>query len=1137
VTDVKQAEKDAKEALKLAEVEAKKKQKEDAAAAKFAEKEAKASAKLAGKEAKKKKAEEAAAAKLAEKEAKKKKEEAAAAAKLMEKEAKKKKDAQPAEKPEEGLSFAKKDLTLQILFDKLDTDGNGVLSREEVLAGAELLNMTDAQASTFFDELDVDGEGTVDRVEFQQAEDLMIKYHKFSAKYLALMKKLKTDELFETLDVDGGAVLTKDEVVAGARHLMMTPIQAAIFFNDLDKDKNGTLDRSEWGGIDDLIQEYDELMLEASESFDGLPWMPQPEKLKAAREKEQVDRKALADLIEKTKSRRRKMGTPPVSPRDDAEIKFFGNLSYGNMVKEEDGSAAPKDVSSKLGMSFLAEKLTINELFERLDENGDGELSREEVIAGADLLNMTEEQASAFFDDLDVDKSGAIDRKEFEQAEKLMRAYIAFSEKYKVLMKKFEADDLFDKLDTDEDGTLTREEVTAGAALLEMTEKQASKLFSQLDVDKNGALDRSEWTGLDALLVEYDELMVEASKTFDGAAMGLKLPEKVQLARDKEKKDRARLADIVERMKRKRSKPKPPGLVVFAGGATLAEMVGDDKEAEKPKKIEAGMSFLAEKLTINELFERLDENGDGELSREEVIAGASLLNMTEEQASAFFDDLDDDGSGAIDRKEFEKAEDLMRAYIAFSEKYKVLMKKFEADDLFDKLDTDGDGTLTREEVIAGAALLEMTEKQAAKLFDDLDEDGSGGIDRSEWKNFDDLIKEYEDLMIVASKTFDGMAMLQKVPEKVRLAREKEKKDRATMADIIERMKRRRRQTAEDRLGAAAQRAKDTVRERNARKNIQVLRFAVLLTVCAGRAKVKSRMCSITFATTFSGGRLFDGPTREQFMRTAAFALSVPRESVKLVNDEVVVVAAAEGSSTLTLRVACLPTLKAATDAAHATVDPECFASAMRWAKLGKCTVASCTVSHPASIGGTTVIYAPGDESAAAKQQLEEDELRRFLAVATAAQEELLRLERSREAAAREAEAAKLQAAAEELARRRAEYVAWQRTVLTFITCACVRVDNVPILTQCVCVCACMVPKVRGGREEEGGGAILQSAAELEAGAGGRGAAAAQAGRAQEAAAARAAHRAGRAGPFGPHVAGPGLCRGQPGQSDLSLQAR
>jgi hypothetical protein len=51
-------------------------------------------------------------------------------------------------------------------FKALDADGNGSLDLSEVLAGAALLNLTDAQARSWFHELDVDGSGDVDVNEF-----------------------------------------------------------------------------------------------------------------------------------------------------------------------------------------------------------------------------------------------------------------------------------------------------------------------------------------------------------------------------------------------------------------------------------------------------------------------------------------------------------------------------------------------------------------------------------------------------------------------------------------------------------------------------------------------------------------------------------------------------------------------------------------------------------------------------------------------------------------------------------------------------------------------------------------------------------------------------------------------------------
>ena len=54
---------------------------------------------------------------------------------------------------------------------------------------------------------------------------------------------------------------------------------------------------------------------------------------------------------------------------------------------------------------------------EKIDINGDGELSRDEVVKGARLLELTKKEAGRLFDRLDVDSNGTLDRKEFDRAE------------------------------------------------------------------------------------------------------------------------------------------------------------------------------------------------------------------------------------------------------------------------------------------------------------------------------------------------------------------------------------------------------------------------------------------------------------------------------------------------------------------------------------------------------------------------------------------------------------------------------------------------------------------------------------------------------------------------------------------------
>ena len=42
----------------------------------------------------------------------------------------------------------------------------------------------------------------------------------------------------------------------------------------------------------------------------------------------------------------------------------------------------------------------------------------------------------------------------------------------------------------------------------------------------------------------------------------------------------------------------------------------------------------------------MDSDGSGDLSLEELIAGASILNLTSEEATHLFNELDYDGSGS-----------------------------------------------------------------------------------------------------------------------------------------------------------------------------------------------------------------------------------------------------------------------------------------------------------------------------------------------------------------------------------------------------------------------------------------------------------------------------------------------------------
>lgn len=62
-----------------------------------------------------------------------------------------------------------------------------------------------------------------------------------------------------------------------------------------------------------------------------------------------------------------------------------------------------------------------------------------------------------------------------------------------------------------------------------------------------------------------------------------------------------------------------------------------------------------EKKALQEVFQAIDANGDGKLSKEELLNGCSKVfgeSMSKEQVDAIFEKVDVDGSGTIDYHEF-----------------------------------------------------------------------------------------------------------------------------------------------------------------------------------------------------------------------------------------------------------------------------------------------------------------------------------------------------------------------------------------------------------------------------------------------------------------------------------------------------
>jgi len=107
---------------------------------------------------------------------------------------------------------------------------------------------------------------------------------------------------------------------------------------------------------------------------------------------------------------------------------------------------------------------------------------------------------------------------------------------------------------------------------------------------------------------------------------------------------------------------------------------------------------------LEKIFKQLDENGDGQLSKDEILKGyqeATGIPISEEEVDKMFEEIDLDKNGTIDYTEFVMA--------TMSDKHTMTNDKLQlAFKLFDK---DGNGSIEADEIKAVLGDSKMTSEQ------------------------------------------------------------------------------------------------------------------------------------------------------------------------------------------------------------------------------------------------------------------------------------------------------------------------------------------------------------------------------------------------------------------------------------------
>lgn len=135
--------------------------------------------------------------------------------------------------------------------------------------------------------------------------------------------------------------------------------------------------------------------------------------------------------------------------------------------------------------------------------------------------------------------------------------------------------------------------------------------------------------------------------------------------------------------------------------------------------IGATNSYGASASQYSRMFQKIDANSDGSVSKSEFVTGAPS-DISAEQAESLFDTLDSKKTGALSESDltsaFQQMSSTMQSALIFMQDVGEGGHGKPPD--FSELDTDGNGSLSREEFVAGRPD-DVSEEDAGSLFDSI----------------------------------------------------------------------------------------------------------------------------------------------------------------------------------------------------------------------------------------------------------------------------------------------------------------------------------------------------------------------------------------------------------------------------------
>merc|ERR1719277_1962774 len=362
--------------------------------------------------------------------------------------------------------------------------------------------------------------------------------------------------------------------------------------------------------------------------------------------------------------------------------------------------------------------------FKRVDANGDGAITRDELKSG---LRLSDQEVEVVFALGDVDQDNEISLSEFVRL--MCPAADSGLNKFRNCFRNIqEVIAAFKRFDENCDGALSPQELVSGARSvgLSLSSSEVKAIFVLADVNGDGEVNYTEFIcalypaasdGISKLRNALKDIncVRQAFKRFDADGDGeISIQELKSGAASLGKFSDGELAAVFAM-----GDIDNDGKISFPEFAKMIIPSAGEKVSVLKKKLGSANDVAV-------AFKKFDVNGDGQISLQELAAGlkSTGLNFSQQETDVIFAVADLDGDGEISLAEFEH---LLGTGVSFARVEDVKAAFF-------RFDKDNDGSIDREEL---KAMMEATGRNSSAseieaLFKKGDIDGDGNLDLQEF---------------------------------------------------------------------------------------------------------------------------------------------------------------------------------------------------------------------------------------------------------------------------------------------------------------------------------------------------------------------------------------------------------------------